>query len=150
MSIMKSLRIVILTVCVLIIRDAFAMAGTDSPTRQVNHAAEEVDLSKPVIVHAKAATDMEKLAAKELLRYLYACSGKLGEIVTDDSVPEGLSGTVIVLDVAGNNMLAADIEKRKGIAVETERAGFEPALSVTSYKTMIWDASLFLTKNYLL
>ena len=65
-----------------------------------SRAATTINLSGPLIVHAQAASDLEQLAARELLRYLYRGSGKVGAIAADSAVPGDPGRTRILLDVA--------------------------------------------------
>jgi hypothetical protein len=94
-----------------------------SVTISASHAA-TLDLSSPAIVAGQQASAMEKLAARELWRYLARVSGKPGAMAPDDGA-ELDRAAVILLDVAGNNRLAAEIEKRERIAVDAATLGDE-------------------------
>lgn len=86
--------------------------------------AAAIDLSSPLIVCSKQASVTERLAARELWRYLARVSGKPGVLATDDST-EADRSAVLLLDVAGNNRLAAEIEQREKIAVDLATLGEE-------------------------
>ena len=78
--------------------------------------------SSPQIVHGQESSAMEKLAARELWRCLARVSGKPGTIATDDGLTSDRAA-IVLLDVAGNNRLAAEIEKREDIAVDLATLG---------------------------
>ena len=86
---------------------------------------EPIDLSQPLIVHAREASDMEVLAARELLRYLYRVSGKIGSIAADDAIPAGSRRTMILIDAGGGNRLAAAVEEREDLPVDAKSLGDE-------------------------
>jgi hypothetical protein len=65
-----------------------------------SRAAAPISLAEPLIVHAQAASDLEKLAARELLRHLYRGAGKVGAVAADTAVPADPGRTRIHLDVA--------------------------------------------------
>ena len=65
---------------------------------------------------------MEQLAARELWRCLAEVSGKPGAIAADDAAQFDRAA-IVLLDVAGNNRLAAEIEKREKIAVNAATLG---------------------------
>ena len=88
----------------------------------VSHAAAEVDLSSPAIVCSTQASALEQMAARELWRYLARVSGKPGTMATDNAVGSDRA-TIVLLDVAGNNRLAAEIESgRKSRSTEPRSA----------------------------
>ncbi|NLF09541.1 MAG: hypothetical protein GX594_16405 [Pirellulaceae bacterium] len=89
-----------------------------------SNAAAPIDISSPQIVHSKEAGQMEELAARELWRYLARVSGKPGTIMTDDAASPDRAA-IVLLDVAGNNKLAAEIEKQEKIAVDVAALGDE-------------------------
>lgn len=87
-------------------------------------AGADIDLSSPLIVHSQRASTTERLAARELWRYLAKGSGKPAQIRGDDVV-DSARERIVLLDVAGNNRLAAEIEKREKIAVDLAALGEE-------------------------
>ncbi len=90
-----------------------------------SRAATTINLSGPLIVHAQAASDLEQLAARELLRYLYRGSGKVGAIAADSAVPGDPGRTRILLDVAANNRLVAALEKAGSVQLDRAALGAE-------------------------
>ena len=79
-------------------------------------AAGGLDLSQPVVVHAKTAGELEQLAARELLRYLYLNAGQLGTLVSDELAPAQGKTTLVLLDVSGNNRLAVHVPSGSCVA----------------------------------
>lgn len=110
----SSIRLVTLAGTVLVV----------SATLSVTQAATNLDFSSPLIVCGKQASAMEKLAARELWRFLARGSGTPGAMATDDEVAPDRA-CLVLLDVAGNNRLAAEIEKREKIAVDVASLGDE-------------------------
>lgn len=100
---------------------AFLVLGIAFASR----AAAPISLSEPLIVHAQAASDLEKLAARELLRYLYRGSGKLGAIAADSAVPSDAGRARILLDVAANNRLVAALEEAGSVRLDRAALGEE-------------------------
>jgi hypothetical protein len=90
-----------------------------------SRAAAPIGLSEPLIVHAQAASDLEKLAARELLRYLYRGSGKVGAIAADTAVPDAPGRTRILLDVAANNRMVTSLEKAGSVKLDRTALGEE-------------------------
>jgi len=88
----------------------------------VGYAAEPIDLAAPRIVHGRHASAMERCAAGELCRYLAGVSGRPAVIGSDDALEAGRQ-TILLLDVAGDNRLAAEIESREKIAVDVATLG---------------------------
>jgi hypothetical protein len=88
------------------------------------HGGTPIDLCSPQIVYGKKAGPLEKLAAKEMWRYLARVSGTPGSLATDD-ISQFTNAAVVLIDVAGNNPLAAEIEKRENIAVDVDTLGEE-------------------------
>ena len=62
----------------------------------------DIDLAGAMIVHSAAATDMERLAARELARYLFRGSGRPGPVMTDEAVPGDSPNGMVLLDVAAS------------------------------------------------
>ncbi len=85
-------------------------------------AGTALDLSSPLIVHSSQASAMEQMAARELWRCLARVSGKPGAIAADDAAQFDRAA-IVLLDVAGNNRLAAEIEKQENIAVDAATLG---------------------------
>lgn len=91
----------------------------------VGHTA-QIDLAAPRIIIGAQASAMERLMARELCRCLGRVTGKQAAIETDDAVGGGGEASAIVLlDVAGNNRLAAEIESRENLAVGASALGVD-------------------------
>lgn len=100
-----------------------AIVGRAMTAVSTSHAGESIDVASPTILHSQQAGDLEKLASRELWRYLARVSGKPGTIADDDAKID--RSVVVLLDVAGNNRLAAEIEAREKIAVDAATLGDE-------------------------
>ena len=97
-----------------------AVVFVSSATAPVFAAGTALDLFSPLIVHSSQAGTMEQLAARELWRCLAEVSGKPGAIAADDAAQFDRAA-IVLLDVAGNNRLAAEIEKREEKSRSTQR-----------------------------
>jgi len=82
----------------------------------------EIDLASPRIIISAQASAMEKLMARELCRCLGRVTGKQSTIERDDATG-GDASAIVLLDVAGNNRLAAEIEAKEKLASDQSALG---------------------------